>query len=116
MKKWTDQGLALPARKDVPMLDGREPFAAGLKQATPWQLPPGFFNKVLLTSENELTAVLQGDQSVDGMLRKIDKVGQPLLEQQSKAFDRARGEMAQSKGLKDGRQPWATSVPQEEGR
>lgn len=110
MKKWTDQGLALPARKDVPMLDGRTAFAVGLKEATPWQLPPGFFNKVLLTSENELTAVLQGDQSVDGMLKRIDEVGQPLLKQQSTAFARARSEMSQSAELADGRQPWAARV------
>jgi multiple sugar transport system substrate-binding protein len=79
MQKWVDEGLALPSRTDVQAAPGREAFEAGLEYATVWQLPPGLMNKVYLTAENELTAVVEGDRTVDQMLRRIDAVGAPLL-------------------------------------
>lgn len=80
MQRWIDEGLALPSRTDVAAPPGREPLEAGLEYATVWQLPPGFMNKVYMTAENELTAVVEGEQTVDGMLRRVDEVGSAMLE------------------------------------
>ena len=73
-------GAGVPAMSGVPYPDRLEPFAAGLEHATVWSLPPGFFNTVLTTADNEMSAVLEGKQSVDGMLGKIDDIGVTMLE------------------------------------
>jgi multiple sugar transport system substrate-binding protein len=83
MQKWIDEGLALPSRTDVTAPPGREALEAGLEYATVWQLPPGFMNKVFMTAENELTAVVEGERTVDQMLARIDEVGKPMLAQQA---------------------------------
>lgn len=79
MRRWTDRGLALPSRTDLAAPPGSEAFAAGLEHARLMQLPPGFATKVYMTAENELTAVLEGEQSVDGMVDRIDGEGSSLL-------------------------------------
>lgn len=70
MRTWTSKGLALPARSDVKPVAGRAPFLAAAPYARAWQFAPGF-SKVITVAGNELTAVFEGKQTVDGMLQKI---------------------------------------------
>ncbi|MGH3103499.1 MAG: extracellular solute-binding protein [Gaiellaceae bacterium] len=70
MRTWTSKGLALPSRSDVKPVAGRSAFLAAAPSARPWQFAPGFA-KVMTVAGNELTATLEGKQTVDVMLRKI---------------------------------------------
>lgn len=72
-------GMGVPAMSGIDYPKELAPFAAGLEHATPWALPPGFFNTVLTTADNEMSAVLEGKQSVDGMLGEIDDIGTTML-------------------------------------
>jgi hypothetical protein len=49
---------------------GRQAFLRAAPYARPWQFAPGF-SKVMTVAGNELTAVIEGKQSIDVMLRKI---------------------------------------------
>jgi multiple sugar transport system substrate-binding protein len=78
MRTWTSKGLALPSRADVPPVAGRRPFLADAAVARPWQFAPGF-DKVRTTADNELVAVIEGKQTVQGMLEKIEAEGNAAL-------------------------------------
>jgi multiple sugar transport system substrate-binding protein len=72
-------GLAVPAQTGVAYPDKLKVFADGIDYATVWSLPPGFFNTVLVAADNEMSAVLEGKQSVDGMLGEVQKIGDTML-------------------------------------
>jgi multiple sugar transport system substrate-binding protein len=78
MKTWTSKGLALPSRKDVAPIAGRKPFLADAPAAHPWQFAPTF-SKVIDTANNELTSVIEGKESVDAMLKKIEDTANEAL-------------------------------------
>jgi multiple sugar transport system substrate-binding protein len=70
MKTWTSKGLALPSRKDVAPVSGRASFLADASAAHPWQFAPKF-SQVIDSANNELSAVIEGKQTVASMLKKI---------------------------------------------
>jgi multiple sugar transport system substrate-binding protein len=70
MKTWTSKGLALPSRKDVPPVAGRAAFLADASAAHPWQFAPKF-SQVIDSANNELSAVIEGKESIPNMLKKI---------------------------------------------
>ena len=72
MKTWTSKGLALPSRKDVKPVAGRAPFLADAPNAHPWQFAPQF-SQVIDTANNELSAVIEGKQSISEMLRRSSR-------------------------------------------
>lgn len=78
MKTWTSKGLALPSRRDVRPAPGRAAFIAAAPSARPWQFAPAF-TKVMDVANNELTAVLEGKQTIAGMLRKIEQTANDAL-------------------------------------
>jgi multiple sugar transport system substrate-binding protein len=78
MKTWTSKGLALPSRKDVKPVSGRAPFLADAPNAHPWQFAPKF-SQVIDTANNELSAVIEGKQSTDAMLKKIESTANDAL-------------------------------------
>jgi ABC-type glycerol-3-phosphate transport system substrate-binding protein len=70
MRTWTSKGLALPSRKDVPPASGRAMFLADASASHPWQFAPKF-SQVIDSANNELSAVIEGKQTVPAMLKKI---------------------------------------------
>lgn len=78
MRTWTSKGLALPSRSDVKPAPGRASFIAAAPSARPWQFAPAF-TKVIDVANNELTAVLEGKQTIAGMLKKIEKTANAAL-------------------------------------
>ena len=78
MKTWTSKGLALPSRKDVPPVSGRAAFLIDAPAAHPWQFAPRF-SQVIDTANNELSAVIEGKQSVSGMLKKVSDTANSTL-------------------------------------
>lgn len=74
MRIWTSKGLALPARSDVKVsfpAPSRAPLLASAATARPWVWPPGF-DRVWTIANNELGAVVEGKQTIPGMLSKIN--------------------------------------------
>ena len=78
MKTWTSKGLALPSRSDVKPVAGRTPFLQDAPAAHPWQFAPRF-SQVIDTANNELSAVIEGKESVDAMLKKIEDTANSTL-------------------------------------
>jgi multiple sugar transport system substrate-binding protein len=78
MTTWTSKGLALPSRSDVKPVAGRMPFIRAAPYARPWQFAPGFA-RVMTVAGNELTAAIEGKQSIDEMLAKIQSAAQAAL-------------------------------------
>jgi multiple sugar transport system substrate-binding protein len=78
MKTWTSKGLALPSRKDVKPVAGRQPFLADAPAAHPWQFAPRF-SQVIDTANNELSAVIEGKESTAEMLKKIESTANSTL-------------------------------------
>jgi multiple sugar transport system substrate-binding protein len=78
MATWTSKGLALPSRSDVRPVPGRQAFLAQAGVSRPWQFAPGFAN-VMTVAGNELTAAIEGKQSIDVMLNKIQAEAQRTL-------------------------------------
>ena len=78
MATWTSKGLALPSRSDVKPVPGRAAFIAQAPAAHPWQFAPGFA-KVMTVAGNELTAAIEGKQSIDTMLNKVQAEAQRTL-------------------------------------
>src|SRR5919201_2232162 len=78
MHLWTQQGIALPSRKDVKVPAGRGAFLKQAGYAHPWQFAPRF-SKVIDTANNELTSYFQGKESLDDMLNKIDSAARDAL-------------------------------------
>jgi multiple sugar transport system substrate-binding protein len=70
MKKWTSLGFALPARKDVKAVAGRGAFVRYPQYTHGWGNQVNF-RHVWDDANNELTAVIQGKESVNDMLSKI---------------------------------------------
>src|SRR6266540_3265311 len=76
---WVSKGLELPSRKDVKLrVSGRSAFLQDAAVGRPWQFAPGFA-KVITIANNELTAVVEGKQTVDGMLGKIQEAANEAL-------------------------------------
>jgi multiple sugar transport system substrate-binding protein len=80
MKTWTSKGLALPSRTDVKPVTGRAAFLAAAPSSHPWQFAPTF-SKVIDTANNELTSVIEGKESVDDMLSKVQDTANDALNQ-----------------------------------
>jgi multiple sugar transport system substrate-binding protein len=78
MHLWTQQGIALPSRRDVAVPAGRSAFLKQAGYAHAWQFAP-HFAKVIDTANNELQAVFGGKESVDTMLSKIQQAAQAAL-------------------------------------
>ena len=78
MKTWTSKGLALPSRKDVPPVAGRTAFLNDAAAAHPWQFAPRF-SQVIDTANNELSAVIEGKQTVAAMLKKVSDAANSTL-------------------------------------
>ena len=78
MHLWTQQGIALPSRKVVPVPSGRSAFLKQAGFAHPWQFAPRF-SKVIDTANNELQSYFQGKESLDDMLNKIDSAARDAL-------------------------------------
>ncbi|TML19961.1 MAG: extracellular solute-binding protein [Actinobacteria bacterium] len=70
MKKWTDQGLALPSRSDVPPAAGRSVFIKEAPYSRAWSFFPGF-GDVYTIMNNDLTAVFQGKLDIQGMINDV---------------------------------------------
>ena len=78
MKTWTSKGLALPSRSDVKPVAGRAAFLRDAPAVHPWQFAPKF-SAVIDTANNELSAVIEGKQTVAGMLKKIQDAANDAL-------------------------------------
>jgi multiple sugar transport system substrate-binding protein len=76
---WTSKGLELPSRKDVKVrVAGRTAFIQDAAVGRAWQFAPGF-SKVMTVANNELTAVIEGKQTVPGMLTKVQQAATDAL-------------------------------------
>jgi multiple sugar transport system substrate-binding protein len=76
---WTSKGLELPSRKDVKVrVAGRTAYIQDAAVGRAWQFAPGF-SKVMTVANNELTAVIEGKQTVSGMLAKIQEAANDAL-------------------------------------
>jgi multiple sugar transport system substrate-binding protein len=71
MKKWTSLGFALPTRSDVKPVAGRGAFVAYPRFTHGWGNQVDFRHVWTEVANNELTAVIQGKESVNDMLQKI---------------------------------------------
>ena len=71
MKQWTSLGLALPSRSDVKPVAGRGAFVAFPQFTHGWGNQVQFRHLWNDIANNELTAVIQGKESVNSMLTKI---------------------------------------------
>ena len=67
---------ALPQGRQAPA--GRETSSRPRRRPDPWQFAPTF-TKVIDTANNELTAVIEGKQTVTGMLKKIESTANDAL-------------------------------------
>jgi multiple sugar transport system substrate-binding protein len=76
MKKWTSLGFALPARSDVKPVPGRGAFVKYPKFTHGWGNQVDFRRVWNEVANNELTAVIQGKESVNDMLSKIAAAAQ----------------------------------------
>jgi multiple sugar transport system substrate-binding protein len=78
MKLWTSKGLALPARSDVRVnfpAPSRKPLLAEARYAHVWNWPAGW-DKVWTVANNELSAVMEGKESVNDMLSRVQSEAQ----------------------------------------
>jgi len=71
MQQWISLGLALPTRKDVHAVAGRGAFTKYPSSVHGWGNQVGFRHVWNDVANNELTAVIQGKESVNAMLSKI---------------------------------------------
>jgi multiple sugar transport system substrate-binding protein len=79
MATWTSKGLELPSRKDVKLrVAGRTAYVQDAAVGRAWQFAPGF-SRVVTVANNELTAVIEGKQTVNGMLAKIQDAANDAL-------------------------------------
>ena len=78
MHLWTQQGIALPSRKDVAVPAGRGAFLKQAAYAHPWQFAPRF-SKVIDTANNELQAAFEGKETADVALRNIQNAATAAL-------------------------------------
>jgi len=79
MGTWTSKGLELPSRNDVKVrVPGRTAYIQDAAVGRAWQFAPGF-SKVMTVANNELTAVIEGKQTVNGMLVKVQEAANDAL-------------------------------------
>ena len=71
MQQWISLGLALPTRSDVHAVAGRGAFTKYPAFVHGWGAQRGFRHIWNDVANNELTAVIQGKESVNSMLQKI---------------------------------------------
>jgi multiple sugar transport system substrate-binding protein len=71
MQQWINLGLALPTRTDVHAVAGRGAFTKYPSSVHGWGNQVGFRHIWNDVANNELTAVIQGKESVNTMLSKI---------------------------------------------
>jgi len=71
MRQWVSLGLALPSRSDVKPVAGRGAFVAFPQFTHGWGNQVQFRHIWNDVANNELTAVIQGKESVNSMLSKI---------------------------------------------
>ena len=71
MRKWTSLGFALPSRSDVKAVPGRGAFVKYPQFTHGWGNQIQFRHVWNDIANNELTAVIQGKESVNDMLSKI---------------------------------------------
>ena len=81
MTKWTEGGIALPSRKDVPSPAGKEVLLAGAEYAHPWSFIPGF-SKINDAFNNAMTTQIEA---------KSDDPA-PVVSATSSAIDDALGQ------------------------
>jgi multiple sugar transport system substrate-binding protein len=80
MKTWTDQGLALPSRSDVPPAAGRSVLLKQAPASRAWSFFPGF-GDVYTIMNNDLGAVFKGDKDVQGMINDVQAATAKALKQ-----------------------------------
>lgn len=68
---WMSKGLALPSRKDVKAIGGRQAFLAAAPFAHGWGFGNPNFANAYTVMNNDLTAVLAGSKSVASMLADV---------------------------------------------
>jgi multiple sugar transport system substrate-binding protein len=68
---WMSKGLALPSRKDVKAVGGRQAFLAAAPYAHGWGFGNPNFANAYTVMNNDLTAVLAGSKSVAAMLSDV---------------------------------------------
>jgi hypothetical protein len=71
MQQWISLGLALPTRTDVRAVPGRGAFLRYPASVHGWGNQVGFRHVWNDVANNELTAVIDGKESVNAMLVKI---------------------------------------------
>jgi multiple sugar transport system substrate-binding protein len=71
MTHWISGGLALPSRRDVVPIPGSEAFLGEASVSRVWSFAPGFAG-VLDRADEQLRAVVAGEQSTEGMLAAIE--------------------------------------------
>jgi multiple sugar transport system substrate-binding protein len=72
MQQWINLGLALPTRRDVHPVAGRQAFVRYPQFTHGWGNQVGFRHLWVDVANNELTAVIDGKESVNTMLQKIE--------------------------------------------
>jgi multiple sugar transport system substrate-binding protein len=78
MAQWTNQGLALPSRSDVPPAAGRSVLLKEAPYAHAWSFFPGF-SDVFTVMNNDLQAVFKGSKDIQGMINEVqDATGKAL--------------------------------------
>jgi multiple sugar transport system substrate-binding protein len=68
---WMSKGLALPSRKDVKAVGGRQAFLAAAPYAAGWGFGNPNFATAYTVMNNDLTAVIAGSKSVASMLSDV---------------------------------------------
>jgi multiple sugar transport system substrate-binding protein len=80
MAQWTNQGLALPSRSDVPPAAGRTVLTKQAPYAHAWSFFPGF-SAVFTIMNNDLGAVFKGDKDIQGMINDVQEATAKALKQ-----------------------------------
>ncbi|HZR95931.1 MAG TPA: ABC transporter substrate-binding protein [Gaiellaceae bacterium] len=70
-KIWTSKGLALPSRKDIKAVGGRQAFLSQAKYAHGWGFGNPNFDKANTVMNNDLSAVISGNKSVAAMMADV---------------------------------------------
>lgn len=68
---WMSKGLALPSRKDVKAIGGRQNFLAAAPYAHGWGFGNPNFASAYTVMNNDLNAVISGSKSVSSMLSDV---------------------------------------------
>jgi multiple sugar transport system substrate-binding protein len=69
---WMSKGLALPSRKDVKAVGGRQAFLGAAPYAQGWGFSNPNFASAYTVMNNDLTAVIAGNKSVSSMLSDVE--------------------------------------------